>query len=160
MLECVLVASSHTTTIIICCPAPCSCASSSSSCSFSLALGPYMPTHINKGRRLCAQFVCNLNSHTPGRVHGSTRGPSSTTTANVASPRVACPASYSACVAVPCLLLPSACDAARVVAGGGCFPLLHVDFYASVEKVIVRKFFSHIRLEFNFSLSVGIILCL
>lgn len=81
------------------------------------------------------------------------------------SPRVACPASYSACVAVPCLLLPSACDAARVVAvvvvaGGGSFPLLHVDFYASVEKVIVRKFFSHIRLEFNFSLSVGIILCL
>lgn len=44
--------------------------------------------------------------------------------------------------------------------GGGFFPLLHVDFQASVEKVIVRKFFSHIRLEFNFSFCGGIIIML
>lgn len=99
MLECVLVvASSHTTTNIICCPAPCSCS--------SLALGPYMPAHINKGRRLCAQFVCNLNSHTPGRVHGSTRGPSSTTTTttdDVASPRLASHVLRPTPPAWPCL---------------------------------------------------------
>lgn len=110
MLECVLVASSHT--IINCCPAPCSCADSSPSpyCCCCSALGPYMPAHINKGRRLCAQFVCNLNSHTHGRAWADEGAVASSTTTDVA-----CPASYSACVAVPRLLLPSACVACRLL---------------------------------------------